>query len=96
VTPSEIVEAARALASSVETWADLSNALFNPINGLVSTAYPARADRIAFRQTAEYREIRKILSDTIDRTGLIDGATPKKVKVLLDATTNSNQDPTIL
>jgi hypothetical protein len=90
MTPSEIVEAAKTLARSTETWADLSNALFNQVNGIIAVAYPTRADRIAFRQTSEYREIRQILNDTIDRTGLIDGATPKKVKVLLDATPNSH------
>jgi len=88
MTPTQIVEAAKALSRSVETWADLSNALFNPIDGIVAVAYPTKADRIAFRQTAEYRKIRQILNDTIDRTGLVDGATPKKVKVLLNASQN--------
>jgi hypothetical protein len=96
MTAAQIVEAAKVLARSVETWADLSNALFNPVNGIVATAYQNRADRTAFRQTAEYRAIRQILNDTIDRTGLIEGATPKKVKVLLDATPNSHQNPTVL
>jgi hypothetical protein len=90
MTSNQIVETAKILARSAETWADLSNALFNPVNGIVAVAYPTRADRITFRQTSEYREIRQILNDVIDRTGLIDGATPKKVKVLLDATPNSH------
>jgi len=90
MTAAQIVETAKALAHSAETWADLSNALFNPVDGIVAAAYPTKEDRTAFRQTIEYKQIRQILNDTIDRTGLIDGATPKKVKVLLHATPNSH------
>ena len=76
--PSQLLEQAKTLAAYAETWADLSNALFNPIDGLVALAYPTRADRTAFRQTPEYAAIRQLINDTIDRTGLIEGATPKK------------------
>jgi hypothetical protein len=84
MTPTQLVKTAKDIARTVDTWADLSNALFNPINGIVALAYPTKADRTAFRQTAEYREIRRILNDAIDNTGLIEGATPIKVQVLLE------------
>jgi hypothetical protein len=90
MTPGQLVEQALSLSRSVETWADLSNALFNPIDGLVVLAYPTREARTAFRKSNEYIAIRQILNATIERTGLIEGATPKKVKVLLDATPNGH------
>jgi len=72
-----ILTQARKLAQSVETWADLSNALFNPIDGLVTTAYPLGAEREAFVKTVEYQKIRQLLRDAIDTFGLVEGATPK-------------------
>jgi hypothetical protein len=90
MTPGQLVERALSLSQSVETWADLSNALFNPIDGLVTLAYPTREARDAFRKSSEYIAIRQILNAAIERTGLIDGASPKKVKVLLDATPNGH------
>ncbi len=75
---SEILKSARDVASSVETWADLSNALFNPVDGLLVKAYPTREEREAFLRTKEYREIRKLLETAMDESGLISGATPKK------------------
>ena len=61
-----------------ETWADLSNFLFNPVDGLVAKAYPTREAREAFVKTDEYHKIRQLVSDAIQRHGLIEGATPKK------------------
>lgn len=73
-----LLEQAKIIAESVETWADLSNALFNQVDGLVVLAYPTRAERDAFRLTPEYAALWQLINDTIDRTGLIEGATPKK------------------
>ncbi len=75
---SKILESAKDVASSVDTWADLSNALFNPDDGLLIKAYPTREEREAFLKTEEYQTIRKLLESAVDRTGLINGATPKK------------------
>ena len=75
---SQIVNSARDIASSVETWADLSNALHDPVNGLLTKAYPTREEREAFLKTKEYGAIRKLLETAIEETGLIEGATPKK------------------
>jgi predicted HicB family RNase H-like nuclease len=73
-----LLDQAQELAQSVETWADLSNALFNPVNGLITQAYPTRAEREAFVKTEYYQKIRELLARAIDTHGLVEGATPKK------------------
>ena len=73
-----ILEQAKDVASSVETWADLANALFDPVNGLITRAYPSRAEREAFLKTEQYKTIRELLAYAIDTHGLVEGATPKK------------------
>ena len=73
-----LLKSAQEIAESVETWADLSNALFDPVNGLISKAYPTREQRAAFLKTDEYRKIRRLLDAVTERTGLVEGATPKK------------------
>lgn len=75
---STILKSAKDIASSVETWADLSNALFDPVDGLLTKAYPTREEREAFMKTGAYGAIRKLLETAIDETGLVEGATPKK------------------
>jgi hypothetical protein len=74
-----ILEQAQQVAGSVETWADLANALFDPANGLITRAYPTRVEREAFLKTEQYKKIRELLSRAIDTHGLVEGATPKKV-----------------
>jgi predicted HicB family RNase H-like nuclease len=72
-----VLKQAQEIARSVKTWADLSNALFDPLNGLVTRAYPIGAEREAFLKTKEYQKIRQLLHDAIDTYGLVEGATPK-------------------
>jgi predicted HicB family RNase H-like nuclease len=74
----ELLERAKAAAETVETWADLSNALFDPEVGLVAKAYPMRAEREKFMRSAEYRAIRRLINEMQERTGFIEGASPKK------------------
>ena|SRR5438132_6673661 len=73
-----ILEQVKQVADSVETWADLSNALFNPVDGLITRAYPTRADREKFVKTEQYKKIRELLTHSMDSQGLLEGATPKK------------------
>lgn len=73
-----MLQSARGLAASAESWADLSNALFDPVDGLLAKAYPTREGRAAFVQSEEYQQIRRLLEDAVARTGLVQGATPKK------------------
>ncbi len=54
---SELLQKARELASSATSWADLSNALFDAVDGIVARAFESRAEREAFAQTPEYRQI---------------------------------------
>ena len=75
---SRILKSAKDIASSVESWADLSNALFDPVNGLLTKAYPSREEREAFMKTEEYGAIRRLRETAIKEAGLIEGATPKK------------------
>lgn len=73
----EILELARQEATKVTTWADLSNFLFEP-DGLVSKAYPVGPERKAFMKSPEYKAIRQLIEEVQDRTGFIEGMTPKK------------------
>src|SRR5437899_3247003 len=74
----QVLNHAEDVACRVETWADLSNALFNPIDGLLTTAYPSRAEREEFVKTEQYKRVRGLLTDAIGVHGLVEGATPKK------------------
>lgn len=74
----DILKSAEDVAATASTWADLSNALFDPIDGLITKAYPSRDERAAFLGTEEYKKIRGLISTAMDRTGLVNGATPKK------------------
>ena len=73
-----LLDSAREEAAKVQTWADLSNFLFDPDDGLISRAYPVGPERSAFMKSAEYKSIRKLIEEVRDRTGFIEGATPKK------------------
>ena len=74
----ELVSEAERVARAAETWADLSNVLFDPVDGLVARAYPTRAAREAFVQTEEYRKIRQLVTEAMQRHGLVEGGTPRK------------------
>ena len=73
----ELFDQAQRAARETQTWADLSNFLFNPIDGLVARAYPTREAREAFVKTDEYKKVRELVSAAIERHGLVDGATPR-------------------
>jgi predicted HicB family RNase H-like nuclease len=75
---SDLLHQAEEAAHTSETWADLSNWLFDPADGLVARAFPGKAERAAFVRTEEYRRIRKLIHDAQERSGLVRGATPKK------------------
>ena len=77
-----LLESARDAAQVADTWADLSNALFDPETGLIAKAFPSRAKRLQFVQTDEYRAIRKLVDEARQRTGLVAGATPSNSGIL--------------
>ena len=74
----ELLAEAERAAHDAESWADLSNFLFNPVDGLVARAYTTRESREAFIKTDAYKRIRQLVSDAVERHGLVEGATPKK------------------
>src|SRR5689334_23575701 len=75
---SKVLRQARTEANTAESWADLSNALFNPVDGLITRAFPKRKDRESFFKTAQYKQIRELVNESIAKHGLVEGATPKK------------------
>ena len=74
----QILELARQEAAKVTTWADLSNFLFDPDDGIISKAYPVGPERKAFMKSPEFEAINQLIDEAQDRTGYIEGATPKK------------------
>ena len=75
---SRVLGEAREKANLVGSWADFSNALFNPVDGIITKAFPTKAEREEFFQTEQYKSIRHLLREAIDKFGLVEGATPKK------------------
>ena len=74
----KLLKEAQRLAAGSPTWADFSNALFDPHTGLLTKAFPLGPARASFMKTAEYQTISQLLEDAMERTGVIEGATPKK------------------
>jgi hypothetical protein len=73
-----VLAEARKIAARVESWADFSNALFDPDHGLVTLTFSTMPERRAFFRTPEYREIDRLLGELMERFGVASGATPKK------------------
>ena len=73
----KLLHEAQSMAPNAESWADLSNALFDPRIGIVAKAFPDKTERESFVKTAAYKKIRKLVADARERFGLIEGATPK-------------------
>ncbi len=72
----ELLHQAEEQARTAPTWADLSNALFDPLEGLVAKTFRTRAEREAFVRTAEYKKIRALIDRAREQTGLVAGVTP--------------------
>lgn len=79
-----ILAAARREAATVETWADLSNFLFDADDGIISKAYPVGPERSEFIKSPEYQAIRQLIGEVQERTGFIEGMTPKRPLVGVD------------
>lgn len=74
----DILAEAQRLAETSTTWADLSNALFDPLDGLVSKRYPDHAQRVEFHKTDTYDKLYKLVQRKMDETGIVAGAEPTK------------------
>jgi len=77
-TGKDILKEAERLARSLRTWADLSNALFDPIEGLVARSFPTLQERKEFRKTHVYDQLHTLVEEKMEATGVVAGATPKK------------------
>lgn len=75
---SDLLQKAEQAARHTDAWADLSNFLFNPADGLITKAYPTREAREKFVETEEYRKIRRLIADAAQRDGLTEDSAPKK------------------
>ena len=91
----DLVRRAQELARSVTTWADLSNALFDPLDGLLALAFPAAEERRLFVRTKEFEQIQGILEEAVERFGLVEGANPTKLSgfMRLSNPTAADQSP---
>ena len=66
------------LAKKSRTWADLSNALFDPLDGLVVRRFADPADRAAFRKSETYEKLHALVEEKMRQTGVAAGAEPAK------------------
>ncbi len=73
-----ILEKTKELARETKNWADLSNSIFDPIDGEIVKMFPTPEERQNFRKTEEYAEIRGIVREKMHETGVAEGATPTK------------------
>ena len=73
-----ILAKAEKLAKEAKTWADLSNALFDPFHGEVIKLYPTAKERTTFEKSATYKQLRAIIRSKMKETGLVAGAEPTK------------------
>jgi len=77
--PGGLLQKAEELARLSSSWADLSNRLFDPVEGLLARAFSTRDERRQFIETAEFRAVQQLLNDAIARFGLAEGATPQRL-----------------
>jgi len=74
----DILAEAHRLAERSKTWADLSNALFDPLDGLVVRQLPDAQERAAFRKTDAYARLHNLVEQKMKGTGVVAGSEPKK------------------
>ena len=87
-----LLDEARILANSAQTWADLSNALYAPHSGLVAKAFGTRQEREQFVRSNEHAQIRELIRAAQLRTGLVAGATPTTTLDAGDARSPISED----
>jgi hypothetical protein len=70
----QIVAEAKEIAGRVDSWIGLSNALSDPLGGLIARYFPDADQRAEFLRSPEYEELNQLLLRTIKRKGLFPGA----------------------
>lgn len=74
----DILTTAQEIARTTDRWADLSNALFDPLDGLIAKAYASKNERDTFRNTATYSKLRDLVTKAMQGQDILAGATPTK------------------
>lgn len=71
VRSAEALQIARAAAKKIGPWQELHNHLYG-IGGVFSQLFPTKADRLAFTQTGESRQINELLAERLNESGMPD------------------------
>ena len=66
----DILAEAQRLSEYSKTWADLSNGIFDPVDGLIAKQFPDAADRAAFRKSDAYATLHKLVEQKMQQTGV--------------------------
>ena|SRR5437763_17189819 len=66
----ELVAEAKEIARRVDSWVSLSNALSDPVGGLIARYFPDARQREEFLRSPEYEELNQLLLRMIKRKGL--------------------------
>ena len=66
----QLVAEAKKIAGKVDSWISLSNALSDPVEGLIARYFPDAEQRGEFLRSREYEELNQLLLRTIKRKGL--------------------------
>ncbi len=74
----DILAKAHRLAEKSKTWADLSNALFDPLDGLVAKHIKSPSGRAEFRKSDTYAKLNALVEQKMKQTGMVAGAEPRK------------------
>jgi hypothetical protein len=66
----KLVAEAKKIARRVDSWISLSNALSDPVGGLIARYFPDAKQRDEFLRSAAYEELNQLLLCVIKRKGL--------------------------
>jgi hypothetical protein len=66
----QLVAEAKEIARRGDSWIGLSNALSDPVGGLIVRDFPDAEERAAFLRSPAYEELNQLLKRTIRRKGL--------------------------
>jgi hypothetical protein len=91
-----VLEQARELAGRVASAAELSNAIFNPRDGIAAQAFPTLRERREFTMTRQYAEVYEILGRLTPRPGVspstpAEGSHGASVRRQRDAQSNTQE-----
>lgn len=75
----DILLESKKLFTELNTWADLSNAIFDPLEGLIVKKFPSKIDRDNFRKSGTYSKLHILVKKKMKQTGVINGSTPEKI-----------------